>query len=111
MAPRDSCRISSRTRPMPPSSTTLLPARRRSLKRREPSSDPGRGGAVHGRSRRRGTQPLMNKHVLSRVILLVGAGAYYWATLQIPNSSLSDEVGAQGLPRILAFLLAGLAVL
>jgi len=53
----------------------------------------------------------MNKDVLSGVILLVGAGAYYWATLQIPDSSLSDEVGAQGLPRILAFLLAALAVL
>ena len=53
----------------------------------------------------------MNKDALSGIILLVVAAAYYWATLQIPDSSLSDEVGAQGLPRILAFLLAGLAVL
>jgi putative tricarboxylic transport membrane protein len=53
----------------------------------------------------------MNKDVLSGVILLIVAGAYYWATLQIPDSSLSDEVGAQGLPRILAVLLAGLALL
>ena len=53
----------------------------------------------------------MNKDVLSGGILLVVAGAYFWATLQIPDSSLSDEVGAQGMPRILAFLLAGLAVL
>ena len=53
----------------------------------------------------------MNKDVLSGGILLVVAGAYYWATLQIPDSSLADEVGAQGLPRILASLLAGLGAL
>jgi len=53
----------------------------------------------------------MNKDVLSGVILLAFAGAYYWATLHVPDSSLSDEVGAQGLPSILAILLAGLAVL
>ena len=53
----------------------------------------------------------MNKDVLSGAILLAVAAAYFWATLQIPDSSLSDEVGAQGLPRILAALLAGLALL
>jgi len=53
----------------------------------------------------------MNKDVLSGLILLGVAWAYYWATLQIPDSSLSDEVGAQGLPRILAILLAAVAVL
>ena len=53
----------------------------------------------------------MNKDVLSGAVLLLVAAAYYWATLQISESSLSDEVGAQGLPRILAFLLAGLALL
>ena len=53
----------------------------------------------------------MNKDALGGMILLGLAGAYYWASLQIPDSSLSDEVGAQGLPRILAFLLAGLALL
>lgn len=52
----------------------------------------------------------MNKDVLGGAILLVVAGGYYWATLQIPDSSLSDEVGAQGLPRILAASLALLAV-
>jgi putative tricarboxylic transport membrane protein len=56
-------------------------------------------------------QRVMNKDVLSGGVLLLVAAAYYWATLQIPDSSLSDEVGAQGLPRILAFLLAGLALL
>jgi putative tricarboxylic transport membrane protein len=53
----------------------------------------------------------MNKDVLSGLILLGVAAGYYWATLQIPDSSMSDEVGAQGLPTILAALLAGLAVL
>lgn len=53
----------------------------------------------------------MNKDVLGGVILLIAAGAYYWVTLQIPDSSLADEVGAQGLPRILAFVLAALALL
>jgi putative tricarboxylic transport membrane protein len=53
----------------------------------------------------------MNKDVLSGIILLVVAALYYAATLQIAESSLSDEVGAQGLPRILAALLAGVAVL
>ena len=53
----------------------------------------------------------MSKDALSGIVLLVVAVAYYWATLQIPESSLSDEVGAQGLPRILGVLLAGLALL
>jgi putative tricarboxylic transport membrane protein len=53
----------------------------------------------------------MNKDVVSGLILLGVAGAYAWATRQIPDSSLSDEVGAQGLPTILAALLAGLAML
>src|SRR5688572_32874905 len=53
----------------------------------------------------------MNKDIVSGLILLGLAGAYYWAMRQIPDSSLSDEVGAQGLPSILAILLAGLAVL
>jgi putative tricarboxylic transport membrane protein len=54
---------------------------------------------------------MMNKDVVGGLILLCLAGAYYWATRQIADSSLSDEVGAQGLPTILGFLLAGLAVL
>ena len=53
----------------------------------------------------------MNKDIVSGLILLGVAGAYHWATRQIPESSLSDEVGAQGLPIILAFLLAGLSLL
>jgi hypothetical protein len=53
----------------------------------------------------------VNKDVLSGAILLAVSAAYGWATLQIPDSSLSDEVGAQGMPRILAYLLAVLAAL
>jgi hypothetical protein len=53
----------------------------------------------------------MNKDAIGGAILLAAAGAYYWATRQIPDSSLSDEVGAQGLPLILAVLLVGLAAL
>jgi hypothetical protein len=56
-------------------------------------------------------QRAMNKDVVSGGVLLLVAAVYYWATLQIADSSLSDEVGAQGLPRILAFLLAVLALL
>lgn len=53
----------------------------------------------------------MNKDVLSGAILLALGAAYYWATLQIPGSSLSDDVGAQGLPTILAILLVTVAAL
>jgi hypothetical protein len=54
---------------------------------------------------------VINKDVLSGVILLAVAALYYAATLQIPDSSLSDEVGAQGMPQILAATLAGLGLL
>ena len=53
----------------------------------------------------------MNKDVVSGIILLVVTALYYAATLQIPESSLSDEVGAQGMPLILAVLLGLLGVL
>jgi hypothetical protein len=43
-------------------------------------------------------------------ILLVLAALYYWQTLQIQESSLADEVGPQGLPFMLAGLLAVVAV-
>ena len=54
---------------------------------------------------------MINKDVLSGIILFVVAAFYYAATLQIPESSLSDEVGAQGMPQILAAMLAGLGLL
>jgi putative tricarboxylic transport membrane protein len=53
----------------------------------------------------------MNKDVLAGAGLLVVSGLYYAATLQIQQSSLSDEIGPTGLPLILAGLLSGLSVL
>ncbi len=53
----------------------------------------------------------MNKDVLAGAGLLVLAGLYGAATLQIQQSSLSDEIGPTGLPLILAGLLAALSVL
>ena len=52
----------------------------------------------------------MNKDVLSGLILLVIAGLYFAATGQIADSTLADEVGAAGLPRVLSFALAGLGL-
>jgi putative tricarboxylic transport membrane protein len=43
--------------------------------------------------------------------VLVIAGLYYWAIGDIAESTLADEVGARGLPRILAFVLAGLGLI
>ncbi len=45
------------------------------------------------------------------VLLLVLAAGYYWLSRSIPASSLSDEVGADGLPIMLAVLLAVVASL
>lgn len=53
----------------------------------------------------------MNKDILSGGVLLAVAGFYYLETRQIAHSSLEDGVGADGLPVVLAILLAGLAVL
>lgn len=44
------------------------------------------------------------------IAVLAIAGAYYWAIGGIAESTLSDEVGASGLPRILAVVLAGLGL-
>jgi hypothetical protein len=52
-----------------------------------------------------------NKDVASGVVLLALAGAYHLATRQIPRSSLSDEVGADGLPHVLTALLVLLGAL
>lgn len=48
----------------------------------------------------------MNKDGWSGLVLLVLAGGYYFATGSIANSTLEDEVGAIGLPRALAVVLA-----
>lgn len=52
----------------------------------------------------------MNKDLLSGVVLLAVAGTYYTWTTQIADSTLSDEIGAGGLPKVLAAILAILAV-
>ncbi|MFC7395719.1 tripartite tricarboxylate transporter TctB family protein [Chelatococcus sp. GCM10030263] len=53
----------------------------------------------------------MNKDLISGIVLFAVAGLYYHFTGDIADSTLSDEVGATGLPVILAALLAILAVL
>lgn len=53
----------------------------------------------------------MNTDVLSGVVLLVIAGLYYWLAGSIPDSTLSDEVGATGLPYALTYALAALGLL
>lgn len=53
----------------------------------------------------------MNRDVAAGLGLLAFAGLYFAATLRIQESSLSDEVGADGVPLLLAGLLAALAAL
>src|SRR5215208_5039687 len=53
----------------------------------------------------------MNKDLLSGLVLLLIAALYHRATGAIADSTLSDEVGATGLPRVLAYALAGLGLL
>lgn len=52
----------------------------------------------------------MKRDAIASALLLALAAVYYMATVQIPISSLDDEVGPQGLPTILAALLALVAV-
>lgn len=53
----------------------------------------------------------MNKDLLSGAALLAVAGIYYTWSTYIADSTLSDEVGASGLPRALAVILAVLGVI
>jgi putative tricarboxylic transport membrane protein len=53
----------------------------------------------------------MTKDLLSGVALLGISAAYYTWSTHIADSTLSDEVGAGGLPRALAFVLAILGVI
>lgn len=57
------------------------------------------------------TDPLKaaRKDVVAGALLLVLAGLYYWQARQIQQSTLSDEVGPQGLPFVLAAALAVIA--
>ena len=54
---------------------------------------------------------IMNKDLLSGLVLLLIAGLYYVGSGTIADSTLSDEVGASGLPRVLSVVLAGLGLL
>jgi putative tricarboxylic transport membrane protein len=48
----------------------------------------------------------MNKDLLSGVVLIAVAVTYYAWSTQIADSTLSDEIGAGGLPQVLAIILA-----
>jgi hypothetical protein len=50
------------------------------------------------------------KDLLAAAILLSIAGAYGWATLQIPSSTLDDGVGPRGFPLVLTAALAAVAL-
>ncbi len=49
------------------------------------------------------------KDLLGAAILLLIAAAYYWATLQIPFSTLDDGVGPRGFPLVLTVALVVVA--
>lgn len=51
------------------------------------------------------------RDIAAGAVLLVLAGLYTWQTRQISQSSLSDDVGPEGLPYVLAATLAFIAVL
>jgi hypothetical protein len=52
----------------------------------------------------------MQKDLVAAILLLLIAAAYYAASLEIPMSTLSDEIGPTGLPTVLAGILAVIAV-
>jgi len=52
----------------------------------------------------------MTRDLVSAVILLCIAAAYYAASTAIPSSTLEDAVGPRGLPVVLAALLALVAI-
>jgi hypothetical protein len=52
----------------------------------------------------------MRKDLISSIMLLGIAAAYYYASTDIQTSALDDEIGPSGLPVVLSILLAGLAV-
>jgi putative tricarboxylic transport membrane protein len=53
----------------------------------------------------------VSKDCIAGCLLLALAAGYWWLTRSIPESSLSDEVGADGLPKLLATTLAVVACL
>jgi hypothetical protein len=49
--------------------------------------------------------------LLLGIVTLAIAAAYYLMTLRIPQSDIADVIGAQGLPKTYAALLAGLSII
>jgi putative tricarboxylic transport membrane protein len=49
------------------------------------------------------------KDLLAAAILLLIAGAYFWAAQQIPSSTLDDGVGPRGFPLVLTIALVAVA--
>jgi hypothetical protein len=52
---------------------------------------------------------MKRKDLVAAAILLLIAGAYYWATMQIPSSTLDDGVGPRGFPLLLTAALVVVA--
>ncbi len=52
----------------------------------------------------------MRKDLVASAVLLLVASLYYWATTDIPTTTLSDDIGPRGLPNVLSILLALLAI-
>lgn len=52
---------------------------------------------------------MSRKDLVAAAILLLIAGTYGWATLQIPSSALDDGVGPRGFPLVLTITLAVVA--
>ncbi len=49
---------------------------------------------------------MIHKDSIAGLLLLALSAGYYFMTQNIPSSSLSDEVGADGMPKLLAVALA-----
>ncbi len=52
----------------------------------------------------------MRKDLIASALLLLIAGGYYLASLDIPSSTLEDEVGPTGLPNVLTVVMMFLAL-
>ena len=52
----------------------------------------------------------MRKDLIGSAVLFLIAGAYYFASTDIPATSLEDEIGPRGFPTMLAALLALISV-
>ena len=52
----------------------------------------------------------MRKDLIGSAVLFLIAGAYYFASTDIPATSLEDEIGPRGFPTVLATLLALISI-